>query len=171
MKKLIIIVPFTLIVLIVTGLYLINVFNTDKDIKNINKNDYSIKVPKNWTLKSVNDYESDCYIDGKKKAVITVINNCNYSSTTASIVTNLLGMHAIITGKEEMQKQGYKLTKANITYEQSAAEQIKHKSAPSAELHYFYTNNKNTLIDFAICDTELINQNNTDKIAESLIIK
>lgn len=140
MKKIIIIVTFALITLIVTGLYLTNNFNADKDIKKINKNDYSIKVPKNWTLKSVNDYESNCYIDGKKKAVITVIKDCSYSSTTSSIVTNLLGMHAVITGKaEEIQKQGYKLAKANITYEQSAAEQIKKESAPTAELHYFYT--------------------------------
>lgn len=149
------------------ALAIINKYYLDK--KKIYKKDYSIKIPRSWSLKNVNDYETDCYMEEKKIAVITELKDCNYSSNTSSIITNLLGMHAVIAGDTvEIQRQGYKLTKVNITYEQSAAEKIKKESSPSDELHYFYTNNKNIIIDFVVYDTELIN--NTDEIAESLII-
>ncbi|WP_207726434.1 hypothetical protein [Anaerocolumna chitinilytica] len=64
----------------------------------------------------------------------------------------------------------YKLARVNIAYEQSAAGQIKNENSIPNELHYFFTNDNKTFIDFAIYKNELINEN-SDKIAKSLVIR
>lgn len=152
-------------------LYLKNNSKDEKNMNKVNNKYYTINIPNNWIANNNSQYETDYYINGKKVASITVIDDCSFCSTTSSIITNWLGMHARTKGNTKEKKRiGYRITKVNITYEQSAAEQIENKSSLPDELHYFFINNENTFIDFVVYNKELIKVS-TDKIAESLTFK
>ena len=171
MKKNVIIIFIILLVAMVFGLYFKNNSNDEKNMNNVDNTYYTINIPNNWIAKNISQYETDYFINGKKVASITVINDCSFCSTTSSIITNWLGMHARAKGEiKEKKRKGYRLAKLNITYEQSAAEQIENKSSLPDELHYFFINNENTFIDFVVYNKELIKLS-TDKIAESLTYK
>lgn len=161
------------LVIIFLGFFYINNVNNqiDKNLNKIATKYYSIMMPKSWVSKNISEFETWYFINDTKVASITVNLDCTYCSSTSSIITNWLGLHAYSIGEiSEKKMKDYKLARVSVGYEQSAAEQIKNESGIPNELHYFLTNNNNTFIDFAIYKNELIKEN-LDKIAEPIAIK
>ena len=127
---------------------------------------YIVNIPKEWKKAESNNEISKFNLGEKYVASIDVNPDCNYCSSDASILT-ILFERSYIDDTIISKFDNYKIIKAYIRREQSAAEQEK-GIRYSDQLHYIYTNNKNYWIDLYI-DNTVINEEDADFIAKSLL--
>jgi hypothetical protein len=133
-------------------------------------NYYSIDLPANWEYRESNDYQTSLYLNNKNVGSIMINADCNYNSNITSIITNWIGMSAYAKGDViENKFDGYKMEKGFIGFELTAAQQEKGNKPEPDQLHYFYTKN-NLLIDLYI-NSNKVDENDADKIANTLIVK
>lgn len=177
MKRKLIYTILGIIILLIIIPIIYFVFLKDKTIDSGNRSPlynneyYTAELPDKITAQNKDDHETALYIDNKKAGSITVNPDCSYCSNTSSILSNYIGMHAYAKGKIIEKDNGtYKMAKVMVGFEQSAAQQIKGESKEPDQLHYFFTNSNNLMIDLYI-DTELINEETADSIAASFKLK
>lgn len=168
--------------LAVIGLTLITIiynFKSDNSTKNSSSQltsysteYYTINSPSNISAKSRDNYETLLYMNDTIVGTITVNPNCEYCSTTSSIISNWMGMHAYAKDDHIIEEDfdTYKMAKVLIAFELSAAQEVSGETAEPDQLHYFYTNPNNLFIDLFI-DNTIISEEDADLIADSFILK
>lgn len=124
---------------------------------------YLARIPAGWTVVDHGNGKLTFSKDIQEICTIEVSDGWSDCTSTSKIIEDYFGMHASVSGEvEEDEVNGWKRAKAVISIEQSAAEQEKAKqeSAQTDELHYIYTDAKDTILDVRISnethqDTEL----------------
>lgn len=140
---------FGIFVVILVGLIVFFIIKDRKTSNNTYKNEYySVSLPEKLTADEIYDYSTNLYLDKELVGYIEVNTPCTFCSSIDSIVANYFGMEITIKEKSDEQTLGeYKLVKVKIAFEQSAAEQANGETPAEDEVHYIYTNYKNTFID------------------------
>ena len=169
-RRFIVLCSFMLCVFIVCIIYII-LKNNQATEANYNHKYYSITIPKNFSVKEVDDYDTRLYLDEKYVGSMSVNPECRYCTSIDSIVTNWYGMKAYVKGTPvEEQVDEYKLVKLTIAYEQSAAEVENGDSPSSDEVHYLYTDYENYILDLSF-NSSYVSEDELNSIVRSVNIK
>jgi len=169
-KKSLCLLVFVLVIVIIVFISIERKNPDSQGSKNIEyKTDYySIQIPSTWQIIKEADYLTTFYYNNNKIASIETNPECQYCSSSSSIITNLFGLHGSSKGDVvETDKGNYQIVKTIITYKQSAAEQERSETKVPDELHYLFTDKKSLLIDLYLNDSQL-SDDEQNEIAQSL---